>query len=248
MVKFQPSKLAMRVRFPLPAPSGCRPSTHMNRLLIPAALLAIGNMAWADPAGAETGGGLPVIQTMRAEISARPSRVLIVVEDALTMHEQAACEIVKEAITSTRADARLVGEIVYTALKHAPAMSATIVECAMATAPQAAKEIEQAMERVLGKVKAGSGEKRAESGNAEPVEAAQGTEKDSGKEVSGKEGAAVAAQSPPDEELDFMDAFLPGSVGVGGIYLVIPSQASYYSCRPGGPCCSGELSPSCLKP
>ena len=102
----------------------------MNRWLIPALSLFAVTLC---PAQAVKGDIQPVIEGMRSEISARPSRVLIAVEDALTMNEQAACEIVQEAIVSTRADAKLVGEIVYTALKHAPGMAATIVECALRT-------------------------------------------------------------------------------------------------------------------
>src|SRR6187549_175804 len=109
----------------------------MNRLLIIAALmLPCGSRVRAADPASGTGDVTPVIKAMREEISARPSRVLIAVEDALTMNEQAACEIVKEAITSTKADPRLVGEIVFTALQHAPAMSAAIVECAIRTSPQ----------------------------------------------------------------------------------------------------------------
>lgn len=179
----------------------------------------------------------PVIKTMREEISARPSRVLIAVEDALTMSEQDACEIVKEAITSTRADARLTGEIVRTALRHAPGMSAVIVECAMAVAPGAAQEIENAVRSVLGSPAVET---------APPPEASAVSpdpEAKSGKESSARaDGAATVAQAS-----DNLDSFLPGAVGVGGIYLISPSRA-FRPCLPGDFCCSGDLSPSCLSP
>lgn len=230
----------------------------MNRLLIIAALM----LPWGsrlratDPVsggGAGAGDVRPVIKAMREEISARPSRVLIAVEDALTMNEQAACEIVKEAITSTKADARLVGEIVFTALEHAPAMAAVIVECAVRVSPHSAPQIEAAMNRALGKSRGKGAEPPKEEPKpeteAEPVlsEKNAETEKaDSGKEPSGKGAAAPAPASPANED-DFLDGFLPGSVGVGGIYLIAPGRGPG-PCFPGGPCCSGELSPSCLRP
>ena len=211
----------------------------MIRALIPAVAFFTGcGLLQADPAPDVR----PVLAAKREEITARPSRVLIAVEDALTMNEQAACEIVKEAITSTRADARLTGEIVFTALEHAPAMSAVIVECAMAVAPGAVKEIERAMQRALG---GGSGaDPMATEGSGEaPVEADATGKEGSGKEPSGK-GAVVPAVA---DEVDFMDGFLPGSVGVGGIYLIVPNRGRG-RCLPGDPCCSSDLSTSCLKP
>jgi hypothetical protein len=216
----------------------------MKRLLKIAVLLLLPwSRAQADrgPDAAEV---RAVLQTMRAEISARPSRVLIAVEDALTMNEQAACEIVKEAIILTRADAKLVGEIVFTALTHSPAMSATIVECAVKTAPEAAKEVELAMERALGKNAGTAAGKYKEDDESATVKAEEAESAASGKESSGKGMARLPTE---DADADFLDAFLPGTVGVGGIYLVVPSHGAGM-CHPGGPCCSGELSPSCLKP
>jgi hypothetical protein len=177
----------------------------------------------------------PAIKAMREEIAARPSRVLIAVEDALTMSEQAACEIVKEAITSTRADARLTGEIVRTAIRHAPGMSAVIVECAMAVAPGAAQEIENAVRSVLGTAAV-----KTDSSVEAPAVSPE-PEAKSGKESSESADGAAAEAS------DSLDSFLPGAVGVGGIYLISPSRA-FRPCLPGDFCCSGDLSPSCLSP
>lgn len=217
----------------------------MNRpLLLTTALLAAILPVRSEPASG-AGDVRPVIMAMREEISARPSRVLIAVEDALTMNEQAACEIVKEAITSTKADARLVGEIVFTALRHAPAMSAPIVECAVSTSPDSIHEIEQAVERALGgnagavaNVSEGSGKGPAGEGDAAAA---------TGKAPVPTGKGEVVPPPPAEEDGEIFDSFLRGSVGVGGIYLLIPSQ-SFHGCRPGDPCCSGELSTSCLKP
>jgi hypothetical protein len=207
----------------------------MIRALVSAVILLAGQGLLPAAFGADE--VPPVIKAMREEISARPSRVLISVEDALTMDEQAACEIVKEAITSTRADAKLTGEIVRTALQHAPGMSAVIVECAMAVAPGAAQEIENAIRSVLGTSTVKTAPPPEAPGNSSEPEA------DSGKESSGSADDKTGAKAAPDS----LDSFLPGAVGVGGIYLISPSRA-FRPCLPGDFCCSGALSPSCLSP
>jgi hypothetical protein len=120
-------------------------------------------------------------------------------------------------------------------------MSAVIVECAVATSPQAVDEIKQAMERALGE-KAGSatGDLTEGSGKA-PADETTGKETaGSGKEPTGKGGAA----QPPRPAADDFDL---SSIGVGGIYLSTPGQ-SWYHCDPDDPCCTGELSGACLRP
>lgn len=165
-----------------------------------------------------------MLSVLKSEIAARPSRVLIAVEDALTMDEQGACEIVKTAITLTKADAKLVGQIVYTALKHSPGMSASIVECAVDTVPGAAGEIKTAMQKALGGEVQGESEDLTEgSGKATTGGEASGKET-SGKRVSGKEptGKAITAPQPAPEE-DWLDFGWFGS-GIGSIYLIPPSS------------------------
>ena len=217
----------------------------MNRLLLLAVcLLPFGEVLQAaEPAPVAPP---PVIQILRKEIALRPSRVLIAVEDALTMDERAVCEIITAAIAATRADPRLVGEIVYTALKQVPSQAAKCVECASNAAPDAVAEIQQAMEKALGKAGAATRAKQSASPAEEGTPDGVAEQPATGKGVSGKEPAGVAAVEPGNEE-GFMDSFLPGSVGVGGIYLIVPARSSGV-CRPGNPCCSGSLSPSCLKP
>ena len=214
----------------------------MNRssLCVVLGLLGFG-YSGLPASGADPHDSGPVLKVMRAEISAKPSRVLIAVEDALTMNEQAACEIVKEAIESTRADETLVGEIVFTALNHSPAMSAVIVECSVATSPKAVAEIKKAMEKALGAKSSSVVADLTEGSGKESPESATGKQSvGSGKELTGK-GIATAPISEEKESFDFF------SVGVGGIYLTTPSS-SYRRCAPSGPCCNGDLTPACLRP
>jgi hypothetical protein len=63
-------------------------------------------------------------------VSKDPSKVLMIVEDALVINETCACEIVKAAITAANADEALKQQIVQTAIAVAPKMSAIIAECA----------------------------------------------------------------------------------------------------------------------
>ncbi len=143
-----------------------------------------------------------MLTVFESEITARPSMVLIAVEDTLTMDEQGAREIVKTAITLTKAYSKLVGQVVYTALKHPPGMSASIVECAMNTAPAAAAEIKTAIQKAPGEEIEGESEDLTEgSGKGTTVK------ETSGKLVSGKEasGKGITLQPEPPKENDWLD-------------------------------------------
>jgi hypothetical protein len=66
-----------------------------------------------------------------------PSKVLMIVEDALVINEACSCEIVKAAITASHADAVLTNQIVQTAMSVAPKMSGIIMDCATSVSPGA---------------------------------------------------------------------------------------------------------------
>lgn len=70
-----------------------------------------------------------------------PSKVLMIVEDALVINESCACEIVKAAITAAGANDAMVQQIVQTALAVTPKMSAIIAECATVAAPNSAETV-----------------------------------------------------------------------------------------------------------
>ena len=159
------------------------------------------------------------IQTMKAEIAAKPSRVLYAVEDALVMSEASACEIVKTAITQTSADAKLIGDIVYTAVSKAPSMSAVIVDCAVKCNPDASPEIKKALQRALG-----DGESTEESQGSGKAIASSGKETVStGKQpvTSGKQPVPSAKEPVVTEEPEFLDFGLQRP-GVGGLYFANP--------------------------
>jgi len=67
---------------------------------------------------------------VRAAIEANPSKVLIIVEDAMVTNEGCACEIVKSALIASKANADLARQIVLTATNVAPNLTQLIAECA----------------------------------------------------------------------------------------------------------------------
>lgn len=164
-----------------------------------------------------------VVKTMQAEIAAEPSRVLLAVENALTVNSSCACEIIKAAIIATKADNEMVGEIVFAAVNAAPAEAAKIVECAAAEAPKATPAIRNAMQKAMGT----DGEEKpvaetAEPSGKEPVGKEPVGKAPVGKQVVGKEPAPV----PPSDKPDF------GEIGPVGIYIVPPIGGRTYSPPP----------------
>ncbi len=163
------------------------------------------------------------IATMQADIDAKPSRVLYAVEDALVMSEASACEIVKTAIELTSADAKLVGDIVYTAVSKAPAMSAVIVDCAVKCSPDSSNAIKKALQRALGEDTAAAAEGSGKGVASSKDEATGKQVIKSGKEVTGKQPVPVGKEpAPVAPEEEFMDFGLQRP-GVGGIYFATPS-------------------------
>lgn len=85
-----------------------------------------------------------IAQDVRESVTKEPSKVLMIVEDALVINENCACEIVKAAITASKADKAMAKQIVQTAVAVAPKMSPVIMECANAVSPGAVEVSDQA--------------------------------------------------------------------------------------------------------
>ncbi len=96
------------------------------RLLVAAALLheSASALSQAAPKCDE------IANDVRKAVTADPSKTLMIVEDALVISENCACEIVKAAIEASRADSVMKQQIVQTALAVAPKMAGVITECA----------------------------------------------------------------------------------------------------------------------
>jgi len=72
---------------------------------------------------------------VRVAVEKDPSKVLMVVEDALVINEGCAADIVRAAIAASKADAALAGQIVQTAVSVAPKMAAVINDAANSAVP-----------------------------------------------------------------------------------------------------------------
>lgn len=76
-----------------------------------------------------------IANDVTAAVSKDPSKVLMVVEDALVINEGCASDIVKAAILSSKADAVLANQIVQTAVSVAPKMAGVINDAASSVVP-----------------------------------------------------------------------------------------------------------------
>ena len=78
-----------------------------------------------------------IAQDVTESVVKEPTKVLMIVEDALVINESCACEIIKAAIIASKADAAMVKQIVQTAVAVAPKMAPVIMDCANSVAPGA---------------------------------------------------------------------------------------------------------------
>lgn len=72
---------------------------------------------------------------VRVAVEKDPAKVLMVVEDALVINEGCAGDIVKAAISASKADANLANQIVQTAVSVAPKQAVAINDAANAVVP-----------------------------------------------------------------------------------------------------------------
>ncbi|WP_395751178.1 hypothetical protein [Prosthecobacter sp.] len=93
-------------------------------------------LASASLGSAQTPGNCAEITNdVRVAVEKDPSKVLMVVEDALVINESCAGEIVKAAITASKADPALASQIVKTAVSVAPKMAGVINDSALSVVP-----------------------------------------------------------------------------------------------------------------
>jgi hypothetical protein len=91
--------------------------------------------AVASSAVAQAGNCSEIANDVRTAVEKDPSKVLMVVEDALVISEGCAGDIVKAAIIASKADASLANQIVQTASNVAPKQVAAINEAASSVVP-----------------------------------------------------------------------------------------------------------------
>lgn len=104
-----------------------------SRFASPLACLLL--LATAPAVMAQAGGCSEIANDVRVAVEKDPTKVLMVVEDALVINESCAGEIVKAAITASKADATLANQIVQTASTVAPKQVVAINEAASSLVP-----------------------------------------------------------------------------------------------------------------
>lgn len=93
-------------------------------------------LACATAASAQSAANCTEISNdVRVAVEKDPSKVLMVVEDALVINEGCASDIVKTAITASKADSVMAGQIVQTAVAVAPKMAGVIKDAASSIVP-----------------------------------------------------------------------------------------------------------------
>ena len=169
-----------------------------------------------------------IAKRVQADCTARPERVLVVVEDGVVQSEGCACEIVKAAIVGASANSKLVGEIVFTAASSAPTAATTIAECALAAAPDASAEVKSGLKRALGdkaaEIKPSSAPAPTPETAPDESIAEETGETPVGKGPVGKSPAGKTVITPArdlgsDDDVDW--GLSP--IAIGGVYLVYPS-------------------------
>lgn len=150
---------------------------------------------------------IEVATKLEQEIATEPARVLLAVEDALRANDACACQVIKSAISLSKADPKLVGEIVSTAISTSPSSASAIGECALRESPSASKEIKDAMKNALGEGD-GGGKEPITSGKA-PVTSSPGKN-------------IVVAPPPPTPESNDFDGYMGDWLSPSGIYFSVP--------------------------
>lgn len=171
VVKRYPSKLDMRVRFPLPAPFNFYPTDqqtkhpmkkYINSILITTALGVFGVNAEVDC--------IALSQSVTLEVTADSSKVLEIVSKEVAAAPSCSCEIVKAAIKASEAESKTVAAIVEAAISAAPDQMRLISQCAIATAPDAIGDVQA----VLAKLDPNSGDSGISSKSSKSSKAPAG--------------------------------------------------------------------------
>lgn len=152
MVKLQPSKLAMRVRFPLPAPRKTIFSNHMfprSLALLPraflfTALFSLNGQAQTDALCEDAQ------QQLSAEIRSNPQAAVSLLGRAIQSAESCAPRLLATAIAASGADGPTVGMLLTEAIQRVPAEVVAIADSAIGAAPSASDVIAEVVQQMMG--------------------------------------------------------------------------------------------------
>jgi hypothetical protein len=149
VVKRYPSKLDMRVRFPLPAPKISKllfpTRTHMKKTLTFALLSAALGLVQANAAPVDC---VALTASVQNAVKNDQSKVLEIVSKEVAAAPSCACEVVKSAIEASAAEAKAVAAIVEAAAIAAPEQMRLVSQCAVAVAPDALGEVQAVLAKL----------------------------------------------------------------------------------------------------
>ena len=156
VVKRYPSKLDMRVRFPLPAPLTL-PKKHRSlnsmKTIIKSLILsaAFGTVtAYAEETNEISKECEKIAQLVKQQVASDKSAVLEIVDTEVSKNPKCASLIVVSAIQASNATNSQVGQIVQAAGTAAPGQLNSIVAAAIGAAPGASSAINAAAQNVPG--------------------------------------------------------------------------------------------------
>ncbi len=105
--------------------------SHISGITVFALTVALSTLAYSQsPNNCQE-----IANDVRAAVEKDPSKVLMVVEDALVINESCAGDIVRSAIVASKADAALTNQIVQTATSVAPKQTVAINQAAGSAVP-----------------------------------------------------------------------------------------------------------------
>lgn len=110
-------------------------ATRSTRVVCALIAALVSMSSWRSANGQAAAPCDTISKDVTAAIHKDPSKLLMVVEDALVINESCACEIIQAAIIASHADPATVNQIVQTGISVAPRMSGVITDCAAAVSP-----------------------------------------------------------------------------------------------------------------
>jgi hypothetical protein len=161
-----------------------------------------------------------VVEHLTSEVKKDATRLLLAVEDALTLNDKCACEIVTAAIQLSKADSDMVGRIVSTSIQAAPTSASSIAECALSAAPESASSIQSAMKKALGQGDVDTSTSQGDANGKEVVGKEPVAMTGNGKEVLGKGKVPIdpIPEKPTEPDVDWSPM-----LNTAGVYLFTPA-------------------------
>ena len=164
------------------------------------------------------------MQKMRTDFAIDPGRLVLALEDALTMNEVCACPLVRTAVDLAGHDPVLCSNLLLAAINLLPHATAEITECVLLEAPEAGPAIRASLARELGEKTPGLFDNTVVNGAGSPPPVVQ-----DGKSSIGKQPIPVAlTQSPPEAAVDSEgEVNFPINIGASGIYFLSTPRAEH---------------------